>query len=124
MIDFWRSHEARNFEIDDRPIPLLFKEGWTRHQMMSRSHLDLERTGWLFRNREAHLILLKLLTTPSAPLRNGSFFFVSQTPLLGKEGNVDRIQFLCKAGISCYFPLSSGLRPFLYFGSIAAISAR
>ncbi len=28
-----------------------------------------------------------ILTTPSAPFRNGFFFFVAQPPLLFKEGN-------------------------------------
>jgi hypothetical protein len=50
--------------------------------MMARSHLDLERPGWLSRNREAHLILLELLTTPSAPLRNGVFLSMAQPLLL------------------------------------------
>jgi hypothetical protein len=69
------------------PFPSVFKEGWTRHQMMSRSNLDLERTGWLSRNREAHLILLKLLTTPSAPLRNGIFLFMARShPSLERRG--------------------------------------
>jgi hypothetical protein len=54
---------------------------------MSRSYLDLERPGWLSRNRVAHLIMLKLLTTPSAPLRNGVFLSMAQPPLLAKEGN-------------------------------------
>src|SRR5690242_3313276 len=81
------SHISRNERTVSDPFPSVFKEGWTRHQILSRSHLDLERPGWLSRNREAHLILLKLLTTPSAPLRNGIFLSVAQPPLLGKEGN-------------------------------------
>jgi hypothetical protein len=52
-------------------------------------------------NREAHLILLRLLTTinaspyrarasrPSAPLRNGTILLMAKSPLPGKEGNVN-----------------------------------
>src|SRR5215831_10800603 len=39
----------------------------------------------------------KLLTAPSAPLRNGSILLLAQPPRLGKAGNVPLDDFLCKA---------------------------
>ena len=39
-------------------------------------------------SRSAPISCLNLLTTPSAPLRNGTILLVAQPPLLGKEGNV------------------------------------
>ena len=43
--------------VEERPTPLLFKEGWTRPVTnTSRSHLIRERTGWLRRNRAALLV--------------------------------------------------------------------
>ena len=37
--------------------------------------------------KESPISCLNLLTTPSAPLRNGIFLLRAQPPLLGKEGN-------------------------------------
>src|SRR5215831_13409231 len=39
----------------------------------------------------------KLLTAPSAPLRNGTILLVAQPPRLRKAGNVPLDDFLCKA---------------------------
>ena len=55
---------------------------------------QLERTGWLRSNREAHLILLTLLTAPAAPQRNGPIILRAQPPRLGKAGNVAHDQLV------------------------------
>src|SRR5689334_15316960 len=62
-----------------RRIPLLFKEGWTRHKENAAKPPWMERTGWLSNLRLNHPV--------SASQRNGIFFLTAQPPLLGKEGN-------------------------------------
>jgi hypothetical protein len=67
-------------------IPLLFKEGVAAHKEKPRS--ILAAAGVVNNEPRSAPYLLKLLTTPSAPIRKRSFLLVAQTPLLEKEGNV------------------------------------
>ena len=51
-------------------IPLLAKEGWTRHQENTAKHPLKERTGWSIYQNVSECGFASYLTTPSAPLRS------------------------------------------------------
>jgi hypothetical protein len=69
-------------KVVEMDIPLLSKEGCPSHQT-----LDCEG-GVVTHEPRSAPYLLKLITTPSAPLRKGIILLMAQPPLPGKEGNV------------------------------------
>jgi hypothetical protein len=87
-----------------------FKGGeFATYKQMSRSFLMWERTGWFLKNRAAHVIFSRLLTTPAAPKGTGPFLLKAQPPLLEKEGNGPQNNIVPKCWLS-----NSPLRPWLH----------
>src|ERR1700757_2635160 len=93
------------------------KEGWLRHQLKLRRHRSAadgreararQREAKIrearARQREAKIVVSSAkssglnnfaeLTTPAAPFRNGSILLMARPPLLFKEGNMARFQFI------------------------------
>src|SRR5215467_6196022 len=78
--------------VEASSFPSVFKEGWLRFNknVTFRSGADGEVSkgsrSLLICSRRAPYFCLKLLTTPSAPLRNGIFLSMAQPPLLENGG--------------------------------------
>jgi len=91
-----------------------------------RSRSSAAQTGWLVKGRVAslyartalHIFCLKLLTIPSAPLRNGIFLLMAQPPLLENGGEWTRLA-------TNPFPFQRPLKPgmLLYFVRVATCGA-
>jgi hypothetical protein len=69
-------------------IPLRFQGGVDARSMKSREAILARAAGVAIKESRSAPYLLNLLTTPPAPLRNGTISVMAQAPLLGKEGNV------------------------------------
>src|SRR5262249_60895467 len=68
------------------PFPSVFKEGGCAINKCREASLSAQ-SGWLVKGRAASLFCLNLLTTPSAPLRNGTFLLRRSHPSLKTEEN-------------------------------------
>src|SRR5215813_8796831 len=83
------------------PNPSVFKEGWLR---LNKKIPFLSGAGGVvskFRQKIRRLRDL-LLTTPSAPLRNGTFLLMAQPPLLENGGEWTRLET-----VKCVLPVFS-----------------
>jgi len=75
------------------PFPSVFKEGWLRLNkkvpfLSGADGVVCKRSrSLLIDTRSAPYFCWDLLTTPSAPLRNGIFLLMAQPPSLKTEGN-------------------------------------
>src|SRR5262245_29709050 len=81
-------------------IPLLAKEGWTRHQENVAKPLLMERTGWSIYQNVSECGFASSLTTPSARNKDASRHFHDRasTPP-HEEGNVATLgNTSCKGG--------------------------
>src|SRR5215813_15517004 len=84
--------------LRDGSIPLRF-QGGVAAPLIKRSRSSAAQTGWLVNSNKircATRISLRrlrdlLLTTPSAPLRNGIFLSMAQPPLLENGGEWARL---------------------------------
>jgi hypothetical protein len=99
--------------VETSYIPLHFQGGVDARSIRSREATLDRAAGVVIKKSRSAPYLLKLLTTPAAPLRNGTISFMAQLPLLGKEGNVARIKISLNSTLG-----NSPLRPWL--GSYAA----
>ena len=78
--------------VEARVYPSFAKEGWTRPKEKCCEASFVERTGWLFQGTACYSQRVWIIgglkqPPPSAPLRNGAFFFMAQPPLLREGGD-------------------------------------
>src|SRR5215831_5805370 len=84
--------------VEASSFPSVFKEGWLR---LNKNVPFLSGADGVVSKRSRSLLInirgsapyfcLNLLTTPSAPLRNGLFLFLAQPPLLENGGEWTRL---------------------------------